>query len=99
MPANLTLLAPEPAMTQTKTKPRPGPSAAQQQKLSKPRRIFLVDDHPVIRRGVALLINEEPDLTVCGEADNGPLAVEMIPKAAPDLAIVDLSLKTTSGKQ
>jgi DNA-binding NarL/FixJ family response regulator len=98
MPANLAPdptshahLAPGDPMAQTNARPRPG------QKLPKARRIFLVDDHPVIRRGVALLINDEPDLTVCGEADNGPLAVEMIPKASPDLAIVDLSLKTTSG--
>ena len=49
------------------------------------------------REGVALLIDQEPDLVVCGDADNGPLAVELIPKAAPDLAIVDITLRTTSG--
>jgi DNA-binding NarL/FixJ family response regulator len=83
-------------MTPTKTRSRPGQTAAPQ-KLPNPRRIFLVDDHPVTRQGVALLINDEADLEVCGEADNGPLAVEMIPKASPDMAIIDLTLKTTSG--
>ena len=61
------------------------------------RKIFLVDDHPVIREGIAMLIDQEPDFVVCGEADNAPLAVEMIPKAAPDLAIIDITLKTTNG--
>ena len=44
-----------------------------------------------------MLINQEPDFVVCGEADNGPLAVELIPKAQPDMAIIDITLKTTSG--
>lgn len=44
-----------------------------------------------------MLINQEPDFVVCGEADNGPLAVDLIPKAAPDMAIIDITLKTTSG--
>lgn len=44
-----------------------------------------------------MLINQDPDFVVCGEADNGPLAVELIPKAAPDIAIIDITLKTTSG--
>lgn len=66
-------------------------------KSAAPRKIFLVDDHPVTRQGVAMLINQEPDFVVCGEADNGPLAVELIPKAQPDMAIIDITLKTTSG--
>lgn len=72
----------------------PRPPAA---KSAAPRKIFLVDDHPVTRQGVAMLINQEPDFVVCGEADNGPLAVDLIPKAAPDMAIIDITLKTTSG--
>ncbi|MBW8780415.1 MAG: response regulator transcription factor [Verrucomicrobia bacterium] len=61
------------------------------------RRIFLVDDHPVTRQGVAVLINQTPDLMICGEADSAPAAIQLIPKAAPDLAIIDITLKTTSG--
>ena len=72
----------------------PAPPAA---KSSKQRRIFLVDDHPVTRHGLATLINQQSDVVVCGEADSGPLAIEMIPKAAVDLAIIDITLKTTSG--
>ncbi len=73
------------------TLPQSGP------KSPTPRKIFLVDDHPVTRQGVAMLINQEHDFVVCGEADNGPQAVEMMPKAAPDMAIIDITLKTTSG--
>lgn len=61
------------------------------------RRIFLVDDHPITRQGVAVLINQEADLEVCGEADSAPKAFDMLQKAKADLAVVDISLKTTSG--
>jgi len=61
------------------------------------RRIFLVDDHPITRQGVAVLINQEPDLEVCGEADSAPKAFDLLQKANADLAVVDISLKTTSG--
>jgi DNA-binding NarL/FixJ family response regulator len=61
------------------------------------RRIFLVDDHPITRQGVAVLINQEPDLIVSGEADSAPLATQLIVQDAPDLAIFDITLKTTSG--
>ena len=66
-------------------------------KLPAAHRIFLVDDHPVTRQGIAMLIDQEPDFVVCGEADNAPLAIELIPKVAPDLAIIDLTLKSTGG--
>ncbi len=77
----------------TNTLPTPRPA----QKSPTARKIFLVDDHPVTRQGIAMLIDQEADFIVCGEADNGPLAVELIPKVSPDMAIIDISLKTTSG--
>ena len=58
---------------------------------------MLVDDHPLMREGLAQLINQEPDLTVCGQFDNAGGAFEAIPTLRPDLAIVDLSLKESSG--
>ena len=61
------------------------------------RQIFLADDHPVTRQGVTVLINQEMDLAVCGEAASAPLAFDLIQKLKPDLAIVDISLKTSSG--
>lgn len=61
------------------------------------RRIFVVDDHPVMRKGFRFLMDQEPDLEVCGEADSAPAALEAIPEAAPDLVIVDLSLGGMGG--
>ncbi|MGC4075235.1 MAG: response regulator transcription factor [Nibricoccus sp.] len=61
------------------------------------RRIFLVDDHPVTRSGIAALLGQQSSFQICGETDSAPKAVELISKINPDLAIVDISLKTTSG--
>lgn len=60
-------------------------------------RIFLVDDHPVTREGVRVLIDQESDLVVCGQADSAPVALQLIQRLKPDLAVVDITLKTTSG--
>src|SRR5664279_5325828 len=60
-------------------------------------RVFLVDDHPIIRRGFQLLLGMERDLMVCGEADSGPAAFQKILALKPDVAIVDLSLKASTG--
>lgn len=62
-------------------------------------RVFLVDDHPIVRRGFQLLIGLEPDLAVCGEADSAPAALQKIVSLKPDVAIVDLSLKSGSGME
>ncbi len=64
---------------------------------NQPKRIFLVDDHPLVREWLTQLINQQPDLTVCGEADNAPGALSAIPAAQADLAIVDLNLANSSG--
>ncbi|MGC8624985.1 MAG: response regulator transcription factor [Phycisphaerae bacterium] len=60
-------------------------------------RILLVDDHPVARQGVRLLIEAAGDLAVCGEAPDADEAITLIPKLKPDLAIIDLSLKGKPG--
>ena len=60
-------------------------------------RIFLIDDHPVVRQGLATLLNQQSDLEVCGEADDAVGALAAIAAAKPDVALVDLSLKTSSG--
>jgi DNA-binding NarL/FixJ family response regulator len=60
-------------------------------------RIFIVDDHPVMRRGYAYLIGAEMDLEVCGEAASAREALDRIPDAQPDLSIVDLTLKGMGG--
>jgi DNA-binding NarL/FixJ family response regulator len=61
------------------------------------RRIFIVDDHPLVREGLANLINQQEDLTVCGEAEDAAQALAGIGVARPDLALIDISLKTASG--
>jgi DNA-binding NarL/FixJ family response regulator len=60
-------------------------------------KIFLVDDHPLFREGLAGLINRLPDICVCGEAESARDALRAIAKQKPDVAIVDLSLREGSG--
>lgn len=60
-------------------------------------RVLLVDDHPMVRRGLAALVAEEPDLMVCGEAGDVPTARELAASAKPDLAIIDIELKGYDG--
>jgi DNA-binding NarL/FixJ family response regulator len=60
-------------------------------------RILIVDDHPVVRRGLRMLIDDEPDLFVCGEAGDADEAIRALDAKKPDLVIVDLSLKESSG--
>ena len=59
--------------------------------------VFLVDDHSIVRRGLEQLISQEPDLVVCGQAEDGQSALAAMKKLAPDVAIVDLSLAGESG--
>ena len=63
----------------------------QQKKISQDKaKIIIVDDHPIIRQGLAELINHEKDLVVCGEAEDAPEAMDAIKKLNPDLIIVDI---------
>jgi len=61
------------------------------------KKICIVDDHPVLRRGLSALIDSEPDLVVVGEADNSKAALEALQETRPDLAIVDLVLQGGDG--
>jgi len=63
------------------------------------QRILLVDDHPMVRERLAEVIHREPDLTVCGEAEDRFSAVEMVGTTKPDLVIVDLTLKRSHGME
>lgn len=60
-------------------------------------RVLLVDDHPVMRQGMAAIINEEPDLVVCGEADGVRTAIAAATQTRPDVALVDLSVTDGDG--
>ena len=71
-------------------KTRSGPSA--------PRcKVFLVDDHPIVRQGLALFIDREPDLMVCGEADDTTSALQAIRESTPDFVVLDISLDGPDG--
>jgi DNA-binding NarL/FixJ family response regulator len=61
------------------------------------RKVFLIDDHAVVRNGLAELINQAPDLIVSGEAASAEEALAKIEAAPPDIAIVDLTLGDMSG--
>jgi DNA-binding NarL/FixJ family response regulator len=61
------------------------------------RRILVVDDHPIVRQGLALLINREEDLVVCGDAEEASGAMYLLTSARPDVLIVDISLNGPDG--
>ena len=61
------------------------------------KRVLLVDDHAVVRYGIAQLINQQSDLVVCGEQEDAANALSAICKLKPDLVIADISLKDSSG--
>jgi DNA-binding NarL/FixJ family response regulator len=59
--------------------------------------VFVVDDHPLLRQGLTLMINREPDLTVCGEAEDAQAAMRSIAAKKPDILIADISLNGPDG--
>jgi len=61
------------------------------------RRILIVDDHPLVRRGLAALIDSEPDLTVCAAAAGHREGLEAVALSRPDLVVADLSLADGAG--
>jgi DNA-binding NarL/FixJ family response regulator len=64
---------------------------------AQPSKVFLVDDHPLVREWLTNLIEQQDDLVVCGEAESAKSAMEGIVKTEPDVAIVDISLNDGAG--
>lgn len=60
-------------------------------------KVFVVDDHPIVREGIGQLINRQPDLTVCGEAEEAHAALHALETLKPDVLIVDISLNGPDG--
>jgi DNA-binding NarL/FixJ family response regulator len=63
----------------------------------KSKRVFIVDDHPMMRDGLRQLIGNESDLELCGEADTAALALEQAVKTKPDVMLVDITLRNGNG--
>lgn len=61
------------------------------------QKVFVLDDHPIVRQGLALLINQEPDLVVSGQAEEAHSALKGIASCRPDIVIVDISLSGPDG--
>ncbi len=66
-------------------------------RIREPKRVFIVDDHAILREGLIALINAESDLKICGESSNAPDAMHGLETAQADVIIVDISLLTSSG--
>jgi DNA-binding NarL/FixJ family response regulator len=60
-------------------------------------KVLLVDDHPIVRKGLGQLINQEPGLEICGEAEDAPQALKAIGMLKPHIVVLDLLLKGTNG--
>lgn len=60
-------------------------------------RVLIIDDHPLLREGIALLINTQKDLEVCGQSDDALTALNTIEKLNPDVVVLDITLKTHNG--
>lgn len=65
--------------------------------MSSPIRIFSVDDHPLLREGIAALVNNQPDMVVIGDAANGAEALQLFKQLQPDVTLLDLRLPDMSG--
>ena len=61
------------------------------------KKVVVVDDHPLFRERLAQLINYQPDMEVTGEAESTKDAIQLIQNTSSDLAIVDITLKESSG--
>jgi len=59
--------------------------------------VLVIDDHPLLRQGLAMLINQQSDMEVCAEAEEGHAAMQFIAQKKPDIVILDISLKGPDG--
>src|SRR2546422_726841 len=64
---------------------------------SSKHKVLVVDDHPILRKGLVQLINQEADLVVCGEAEEAPKAFAAVATCAPDVAVIDITIRGGNG--
>jgi DNA-binding NarL/FixJ family response regulator len=74
----------------TKTKTRKKQAATQ-------HKVLIVDDHPIVRRGLSQLLDQETEFSVCGEAGSATEALDILDRARPDVVLVDITLEGVSG--
>ena len=80
-------------VVETPVKPVDDPPVNRKPKI----KVLLVDDHPILRAGLGRLINQEADMMICGEAEDGPTAFDLVGTLNPDIAVIDISLKGSNG--
>lgn len=92
-------MSPSPSNERASTPPKVVAAAAPARPASTEKKIgvFIVDDHPLVRQGLAQVINGETDMVVCGEAEDAPKALHLVNTKDPDLVIVDISLRGNNG--
>lgn len=81
----------------TKTAPNSTSSPSNNESQARKLNVLIVDDHPIMREGLAALINAERDMHLCGEADNAADAIAAVEQLKPDVAIVDIALHGRNG--
>ncbi len=84
-------------MTMIKTLTPSSPSPAASHPPTGTHRLMIVDDHPVFRHGIRQLIGQLPEVTICAEAENAPLALDAMRRLKPDVALIDVSMPGTNG--
>lgn len=88
----------ESKQTKLKDTEQPAKPAAEPAVNRKPKiKVLLVDDHPILRAGLGRLINQEADMMICGEAEDGATAFDLVGTLNPDIAVIDISLKGSNG--
>jgi len=75
---------------QSKSRATPAP-------VDQPRRIFLIEDHTLVREGIKRMLADETDLVICGEAESSRGVIDLLDETGPDLVILDISLPGTDG--
>jgi DNA-binding NarL/FixJ family response regulator len=73
------------------------PARAPDKRRGQKKRVFLVEDHSLMRRSIIEAIEREPDLTVCGQAEDAPAALAAILSLPPDVVLTDIRLRSSSG--
>ena len=64
---------------------------------SQPIRILVIDDHPIVRQGLVAILNDQADMTIVGQADNGREGIELFCKHQPDITLLDLRMPEVGG--